>query len=86
MKLRIKVKSLSLCSLSPFCRGWRESYMFGNDYLNGLQASFLRTGAEAEASSAQLQSELEAVDDEELERRCGKRGATASALIGSLDV
>ena len=76
-------------------RVWRGWYIFVDDFLNGLQATFLRasTGGggdgEGAAPNEALDAELEALPDDELEIRCrraglsrkGGRGAQISRLL-----
>ncbi|EFJ48766.1 hypothetical protein VOLCADRAFT_104604 [Volvox carteri f. nagariensis] len=58
-------------------RCWRERYIFTDDYLNGLQATFLQTATSAAAALADnptMRAELEATADEELDRRAKLNG------------
>uniref|UniRef100_A0A6S8KMZ3 U2 snRNP-associated SURP motif-containing protein n=2 Tax=Dunaliella TaxID=3044 RepID=A0A6S8KMZ3_DUNTE len=62
-------------------RCWRERYMFTDDYLNGLQATFLQPlTASTEALAAtnpSLAAMLEALSNEDLERKCRLSGLSA---------
>eukprot|EP00198_Chlamydomonas_reinhardtii_P008180 XP_001697517.1 predicted protein [Chlamydomonas reinhardtii] len=58
-------------------RCWRDKYIFTDDYLNGLQAVFLTTGSSTEKAlgdNPSLRAELEAAEQEELERRAKLAG------------
>lgn len=67
-------------------RVWRGWYIFGDDFLNGLQATFLRGAggpagtkssaaeAEAEAIDPKLKSSLEASTEEEIAVKCKHSG------------
>ncbi|CAD7701765.1 unnamed protein product [Ostreobium quekettii] len=58
-------------------RIWRDWFIFSNDYLNGLQATFLHGGASAAADAPQnaaLAAELHSLPDEDIERRCRQNG------------
>ncbi|KAK9825189.1 hypothetical protein WJX81_005170 [Elliptochloris bilobata] len=55
-------------------RVWRSWFIFSDDFLNGLQATFLRGPSMAAAPDAALQAELEALPLEALETRCRRSG------------
>jgi U2-associated protein SR140 len=64
-------------------RVWRGWYIFSDDFINGLQATFLRSGvgldgrpitAEQSLVDAAAAAALAALTDEELELRCKHRG------------
>ncbi|PRW57019.1 U2 snRNP-associated SURP motif-containing -like isoform X1 [Chlorella sorokiniana] len=58
-------------------RIWRGWFIFSDDYLNGLQATFLRSGGDASApANSVLEAELEGLGDEELELRCRRAGVS----------
>eukprot|EP00873_Tetraselmis_striata_P014120 jgi/Tetstr1/434384/TSEL_023485.t1 len=72
-------------------RVWRNWYIFSDDYLNGLQATFLYVGstaAESAPKNEDLEEELLATSDESLDRRCRRGGLSTaggrSALIARL--
>ena len=82
-------------------RVWRGWYIFSDDFLNGLQATFLRGGAgpagaqsaAVASTDAQLAAVLEKLVDEEMEIRCkhsglSRRGGRAAqmARLLALDV
>ncbi|KAK9835798.1 hypothetical protein WJX74_008275 [Apatococcus lobatus] len=62
-------------------RVWRERFIFNDDFLNGLQASFLRSGQiedyEPSAAGKILAEQLESVPDEDLEVRCRRNGLSS---------
>lgn len=64
-------------------RVWRERFIFSDDYLNGLQVTFLKPPIEAvsdgqtddaDIENSQLRAELEAMPEEDLERKCRLSG------------
>mmetsp|Transcript_16329 Transcript_16329/g.48953 ORF Transcript_16329/g.48953 Transcript_16329/m.48953 type:complete len:1001 (+) Transcript_16329:302-3304(+) len=70
-------------------RVWRSWFIFGDDFLNGLQAMFLRTrAAEAPQPTPELAAELGALGDEALEARCRRSGVSSrggrEAQVGRL--
>jgi len=72
-------------------RVWRGWYIFSDDFLNGLQATFLYIGSQAAdsaPSNEELVEELGGLSDESLERRCRFSGLSTSggreAMTGRL--
>jgi len=62
-------------------RVWRNWFIFSDDYLNGLQATFLYIGSAAAKEAARnedLEMELLALSDAEVERRCRHAGLNTS--------
>ncbi|KAL4450080.1 hypothetical protein ABPG77_010749 [Micractinium sp. CCAP 211/92] len=58
-------------------RVWRGWFIFSDDYLNGLQATFLRSGGASGAThNSALEAELEALGDDELDTRCRRSGVS----------
>lgn len=63
-------------------RVWRGWYIFSDDFLNGLQVTFLRGGtgpsgsatASAGATNSALEAVLEGLTDEEIDTRCRNSG------------
>lgn len=57
-------------------RVWRNWFVFSNDYLNGLQATFLKTNIDDEKKEDDnaLQKAFEMLSSEELEHKCRLNG------------
>eukprot|EP00192_Tetraselmis_astigmatica_P006934 CAMPEP_0117654630 /NCGR_PEP_ID=MMETSP0804-20121206/3845_1 /TAXON_ID=1074897 /ORGANISM="Tetraselmis astigmatica, Strain CCMP880" /LENGTH=766 /DNA_ID=CAMNT_0005460921 /DNA_START=206 /DNA_END=2503 /DNA_ORIENTATION=+ len=62
-------------------RVWRGWFAFSDDFLNGLQATFLYIGSQAAASaspSKELEEELTTLSDDSLDRRCRLGGLSTA--------
>lgn len=77
-------------------RAWRERFIFSDDYLNGLQATFLAPALSADALAATnpgLKASLGEAGEDELERRArlagistrGGKEATVSSAVGGTE-
>lgn len=62
-------------------RVWRNWFIFSDDLLNGLQATFLRAAAAEFRQNAALNAELQSLSEEDLRHRAKRNGLSMQVCV-----